>query len=142
MNKMNNHEIRGLIDSLKQSLKISGTETHRATITGMVTGLQACLNLKKSEIIDRIKDLDFAYVVSMGEISSIIIKNQVIAMCNVIYADCEKPLCVSQSTWDALKNHACEARDIKNLEDKFNKAKASPKNVREALANNVGDLYD
>lgn len=142
LTKMRNKEIRNYINSLKQSLKISYDDHHRAMITGMVKGFEECLTLSKSDIKNRINKLDCDFDVTLDVVQSIVIRNMVIAMCTVIYTDCNKPNCIGDKVWISLKNQSNEESDNKVKLEEFEQRKESPKNLREILANKVDDLYD
>lgn len=142
LTKMSNDEIRTYINSLKQSLKISYDDYHRAMITGMVKGFEECLLLRHNQIKDKISKLDCDFDITLDQTQSIIIRNMVIAMCTVIYTNCNKPNCIGDKLWESLKSQSNEINKEKAKREEFEKRKESPKNLREILANKVDDLYD
>ena len=142
LTKMRNKEIRNYINSLKQSLKISYDDHHRAMITGMVKGFEECLTLSKNDIKNRINKLDCDFDVTLDVVQSIVIRNMVIAMCTVISTDCNQPNCIGDTIWSSLKNQSNEENDNQIRLEEFEQRKESPKNLREVLANKVDDLYD
>lgn len=142
LTKMGNKEIRKYIDSLKQSLKISYDDYHRAMITGMVKGFEESMSMRKEEIKTSIAKLDCDFDVVLDPNQATIIRNKIIAMCTVIYTDCPQPNCIGDVTWEQLKKQVSDEQAAQDKIEKFEETKSNPKNLREVLANKVDDLYD
>lgn len=96
----------------------------------------------KQSIVNRIKDLDEQFLITLDENKSIEILGEIIALCAIVFCEIEKPKSINDAIWNHLCKGSKEEKDVEIAKFNLREKAHNPKTTRDLLLNSYKDLLD